>query len=136
MVGAYFLPFISSTTTHSFDVILTGSLGILKSCVHATSHSSLLPPSQLHRNLIATSLLTHLMPTTTRSGLQRVDPPPSKRKRSNADEQTRKRPKSEKDNEEGVEKKGKGGRDGKKEQKNKKKGKSPRYEVVTAVLSV
>ena len=70
---------------------------------------------------------THSNVPTTRSGLQRGDPPLSKRKRSNADESVKKRTKSEKDDDEGVEKKRKGGREGKKEQKNKKRGgKGPR----------
>jgi len=62
---------------------------------------------------------------TTCSSLQQGDPPPPKRERPNADEQMHKHPKSEKDNEKGVEKKGKGRRVGKKEQKNKKRGKGP-----------
>jgi len=53
---------------------------------------------------------THSNVPTTHSGLQRGDPPLSKRKRSNADESVKKRTKSEKDDDEGVEKKRKGGR--------------------------
>ena len=70
---------------------------------------------------------------TTCSGLQQGDPPLPKRKKSNADEQMCKCPKSEKDDEEGVEKKGKEGRVGKKEQKNKKRGKGAWY-VLTITI--
>jgi len=63
---------------------------------------------------------------TIHSGLQRGDPPASKCKRSNADEQTRKHFKSEKDDEEGLEK-GKGGRAGKKENNKQERGKDARY---------
>jgi len=72
---------------------------------------------------------------TTRSGLQRGDPPPFKRKRSKADEQTRKRPKSEKDDEEGLEK-GKGGWAGKKEKNKQKRGKVARYVPTILLLSL
>src|SRR6266545_5801361 len=81
--------------------------------IHATSHSPTFsyPPSQTHRTPIAHPSY-HQMPTTTcsnvpttHSGLQRGDPPQSKRKRSNADGQAKKRTKSEKDDDKGVEKK-------------------------------
>jgi len=110
-----------------------------RSLPHHTIH---LPPSlssQPHHSPITHPSGYTTMPTTrsnvptTRSGLQRGNPPLAKRKRSNADEQTRKRPKSEKDDEEEI-KKGKGGRDGKKK-KNKRRGKGTRYVPTIAIAN-
>jgi len=81
---------------------------------HVTRSTSL---PLCHDSAITAPSPTRSNVPTTRSGLQRGNPPLAKRKRSNADEQTRKRPKSEKDDDEEIEK-GKGGRDGKKEKKN------------------
>lgn len=58
---------------------------------------------------------------SNRSGLHRSSPPPSKRKRSNADEHAHKRLKDAEKGEEEAEQKMKGGRDGKKAKGIKKK---------------
>ena len=75
-----------------------------------------LPSLTTHHKSITTPLC-HQRPTTTRSnvptthsGLQRGNPPLSKQKRSNADKSV-KCTKSEKNDDEGVEKKRKGGRE-------------------------
>ena len=85
------------------------------------------PPSA-HLSVIAapshcslTMCSTRSTASSNRSGLHRGSPPPSKRKRSNADEHARKRRKDTGIGEEEGEQKTKGGRDGKKAKGMKKR---------------